>query len=271
MPEESPRRVATRTYQRTGQHFYEPLGDDIQLDMVLIPAGTFMMGSAADEKEAYPDEYPEHEVVVPEFFMGRTPVTQIQWRVVAGYEPVDHQLEPAPSYFKGGDRPVEQVNWDDAQEFCKRLTNRTGHLYRLPSEAEWEYACRAGTTTPFHFGHHISTELANYDGSEYWESPAGESKGETTNVWDYPPNPWGLQDMTGNVWEWCEDDWHGDYKVTPIDGSAWIVNEQTSERRKLIRGGSWFRHPKMCRSAFRAYDPPKDHFNYLGFRVVCSS
>ena len=274
MPDGSPRRrVATRRYQRTGQHFYESLGDDVRLDMVLIPAGSFLMGSAEGEESSYEDEYPQHEVTVPEFFLGRTPVTQAQWRVVAGYDQVDRELKLAPSRFEGGDRPVERVSWDDAQEFCKRLSNHTNRVYRLPSEAEWEYACRAGTTTPFYFGRYISTELANYNGSEFGESPAGERKGETTNVWDYPPNPWGLHDMSGNVWEWCEDDWHGSYEGAPVNGSAWFDDKSTSQKkelRKLLRGGSWVGDPRDCRSAYRDYNSREDRYGNIGFRVVCS-
>ena len=273
MPDGSPRRrVATRRYQRTGQHFYEALGNDIQLDMVLIPGGSFLMGSAEGEEGSYEAEYPQHEVTVPEFFFGRYPVTQKQWRIVAGYDQGARELDPAPSRFEGGDRPVEQVSWDDAQEFCKRLSNHTGRPYRLPSEAEWEYACRAGTTTPFPFGRHISTELANYDGSEFGESPECESKGETTEVGQYPPNFWGLHDMSGNVWEWCQDDWHGSYEGAPTDGRAWIDDKLTSQNEepsKLLRGGSWIGYPRSCRSAYRGSISREARDVGIGFRVVC--
>ena len=133
MSDGSPRRrVATRRYQRTGQHFYEPLGDDIRLDMVLIPGGSFLMGAPEGEEGAYSAEHPQHAVTVLEFFLGRTPVTQAQWRMVAGYDQVEQKLDPAPSRFKGGDRPVERVSWDDAQEFCKRLSNHTDRCSKSP-------------------------------------------------------------------------------------------------------------------------------------------
>ena len=274
MPTEAPnRRVATRTYQRTGQHFYEPLGNDTQLDMVLIPGGSFLMGSVEGEEGAFEREYPQHEVTVPQFFLGRYPITQAQWRVVASYDQVNQKLTPDPSRFKGANRPVEQVSWDDAQEFCKRLSNHTGRPYRLPSEAEWEYACRAGTTTPFYFGRYISTDLVNYNGNEYGESPEGERKGETTDVRSYPPNPWGLHDMSGNVWEWCQDDWHGSYEGAPINGSPWINNKSTSQDRKprkLLRGGSWDYSPRYCRSASPRNGSRVSRNSDFGFRVVCS-
>ena len=274
MPDGSPRRrVATRTYQRTGQHFYEPLGNDTQLDMVLIPVGRFLMGSVEGEEGAYEDEYPQHEVTVPQFFLGRYPITQAQWRTVASYDQVDQKLNPDPSDFKGANRPVENVSWDDAQEFCKRLSNHTQRQYRLPSEAEWEYACRAETTTPFYFGRHISTDLANYDGSEFGDSPKGESKDQTTDVGSYPPNPWGLHDMSGNVWEWCQHDWHGSYEGAPTDSSPWLFDKSTSQEKepnKVLRGGSWFNGPRCCRSAYRFRGRRDSRVYGIGFRVVCS-
>jgi formylglycine-generating enzyme required for sulfatase activity len=244
--------------------------------MVLIPGGTFMMGSPDGEKGAYDYEKPQHEVTVPKFFMGRYPITQRQWRVVADWPAIvsyplfDHQLNPDPSHFKGNDRPVENVDWDDATEFCKRLSQRTGRQYRLPSEAEWEYACRAGTQTRFSFGNYISTELANYNGSEYGESPKCESKGETTDVGSFPPNNFGLCDMHGNVREWCEDDWHDSYEGAPTDGSAW-QEENRTETTRLLRGGSWNLIPGRCRSAIRGNFSRGVRFNFFGFRVACVS
>jgi formylglycine-generating enzyme required for sulfatase activity len=271
MPDGSPQqKILTRRTRRTGQHFYEALSEEIRLDMVLIPGGTFMMGSPDGEEDANSTEKPQHEVTVPQFFIGRYPITQGQWRVVASYPQVDRQLNPDPSDFKGDNRPVESVDWDDATEFCQRLSQRTGRQYRLPSEAEWEYACRAGTQTPFSFGNYISTELANYNGSAYGESPKCEGKDETTDVGSYPPNNFGLYDMHGNVWEWCEDDWHDSYEGAPTDGSTWLKENRT-ETNRLLRGGSWFNLPSYCRSVVRDFDSYDSRDYFIGFRVLCVS
>ncbi|MDB9505517.1 formylglycine-generating enzyme family protein, partial [Microcystis aeruginosa CS-338/01] len=168
------------------------------------------------------------------------------------------------------DRPVEQVNWYDAIEFCARLSKLTGREYRLPSEAEWEYACRAGTTTPFYFGETITGELANYNAyNSYAEEPDGEYRKQTTPVGQFPPNAFGLHDMHGNVWEWCADTWHGNYDGAPTDGSAWIENGD--DNRSPLRGGSWFNDPYFCRSAFRYYSGRRVYYYYFGFRVVCGA
>ncbi|NJL49374.1 MAG: formylglycine-generating enzyme family protein [Leptolyngbyaceae cyanobacterium SM2_5_2] len=177
--------------------------------MVAIPAGTFLMGSPEDEPQRYGSESPQHEVTVEAFFMGRYPITQAQWRTVAAWPQVERELNANPSRFKDDDRPVERVSWYDATEFCARLSAYTGREYRLPAEAEWEYACRAGTTTPFHFGETIATELANYRGTEweevggsgsYGDGPKGEYREETTPV-DHVEgaNAFGLSDMHGNA------------------------------------------------------------------------
>jgi formylglycine-generating enzyme required for sulfatase activity len=183
------------------------------LAMVPIPGGSFLMGSPEEEEGRDSDEGPQHEVTLEAFWLGETPITQAQWRKVAGWPKVERDLNPDPSHFKGDDRPVEQVNWHEAIEFCRRLSARTGKNYTLPSEAQWEYACRAGTTTPFHFGDTISTELANY-------CAAYKYRKQTTDVASFPANPWGLHDMHGNVWEWCLDGWHHGYEGAPTDGSA---------------------------------------------------
>ena len=190
--------------------------------------------------------------------------------IVAGFPKVKIDLEPEPSYFKGANRPVEQVSWHDAVEFCARLSKQTGREYRLPSEAEWEYACRAGTTTPFHFGEMISTDLANYDGNDtYGSGSKGQYREQTTDVGSFPANAFGLYDMHGNVWEWCEDTWHKNYNGAPIDGSAWVSNNENYSR--LLRGGSWFFFPEFCRSAFRSNnDPGGWQLINIGFRVVCA-
>jgi formylglycine-generating enzyme required for sulfatase activity len=243
--------------------YTELLNDEKEagLDMIAIPGGSFKMGDESQSRGS------QHDVTLQPFYLGRYPITQAQWRVVAGYEPITKDLTPDLSGFKGDNLPVENIRWVDAQEFCQRLSAKTGKNYRLPSEAQWEYACRAGTVTPFHFGETISTELANYDGSKtYNDGPKGEYRAETTKVGVFPANDWGLHDMHGNVWEWCEDDWHGNYEGAPSDGSAWVELDR-SNTYKLVRGGSWFSNPGNCRSASRVSINVID--SVVGFRVVC--
>jgi formylglycine-generating enzyme required for sulfatase activity len=258
--------------QATG--FIQDLANDTQLEMMLIPGGTFIMGSLPEELEHQEDESPQHFVTVQPFFMGKYQVTQAQWRFVAQLPQVNRELEQDPSHFKGDNRPVESVSWEDAVEFCDRLSQYTGRTYRLPSEAEWEYACRAGTTTPFHFGQTITTDLANYDGeSTYGDGVEGVNRGETTEVGSFGvANNFGLYDMHGNLDEWCLDDWHDNYKDAPTDGSAWFSSDdKLSDKsgRAVLRGGSWVYVPLGCRSAYRFYNIRDNHFNAFGFRVVC--
>jgi len=249
------------------QYFTEDLGAGIGLDMVLVKGSSFLMGAPKGE-DFFDDEKPQHRVTVPDFFMGRYPVTQAQWRRVADLEQVSRELKPDPSRFKGDKRPVERVSWDDAVEFCERLSRQTGRIYRLPSEAEWEYACRAGTTTPFYFGKTITTELVNYNGNAFGDGPKGESRGETTDVDHFGiANAFGLCDMHGNVWEWCQDTWHGNYEGAPTDGSAWVTGDDS---RHVLRGGSWAYFPGGCRSACRDYIEPGGIYDFIGFRVVCA-
>jgi len=254
----------------------EPLTARVELEMVLLPGGTFVMGSPEAEPERSDAESPQHTVSLESFLMGRYPVTQAQWRAVAAMPQINRSLEPDPSRFKGANRPVEQVSWYEAVEFCDRLSAHTENPYikkeyRLPTEAEWEYACRAGTTTPFHFGETISTDLANYDGdSTYANGPQGKARKETTFVDHFGiANAFGLCDLHGNAWEWCQDHWHNGYEGAPIDGSACLSENEKASR--ALRGGSWVHTPRHCRSAFRYYNPPDNRYNYVGFRVVCSA
>ena len=253
--------------------YTEPLstanGEEIGLDMIVIRNGSFTMGAPKSEPESGDSERPQREVTLQSFYLGRYPVTQAQWRIVASYDRIAQDLDPDPADFKGDNRPVEEVSWDDAQEFCKRLSAQTGKDYRLPSEAQWEYACRAGTETPFHFGETIAPELANYDGNyTYNDSLKGEYRETTTDVGSFPANEWGLHDLHGNVLEWCEDDWHDSYEGAPNDGSAWVESDRTGFT-KLLRGGSWFNVPQYCRSAFRLIIPRDDRSYNVGFRVCC--
>ena len=252
---------------KSAEYFTQDLGNGVLLEMVHIPGGTFLMGSPENEKDRNSSESPQHQVTVPSFFMGKYPVTQKQWRLVAALPKIKIDLESDPSSFKGDNLPVERVSWNHTQEFCARLSRKTNQTYRLPSEAEWEYACRGGTTTPFYFGETISTELANYHGNyTYGGGAKGEYREKTTEVGKFPANPCGLYDMCGNVWEWCEDEWHGNYINAPTDGSAW---SNGSNNYMSLRGGSWFHTPHYCRSASRYNDFRDNLNNPFGFRVVC--
>jgi formylglycine-generating enzyme required for sulfatase activity len=251
--------------------FRERLSDNVSLDMMLIPSGTFLMGSPEDEIDRNPNQSPQHSVSVPSFCMGKYPITQEQWRVVSNLPQVEQELNPEPSQFSGDTRPVEQVSWFDAQEFCARLSKFTKREYRLPSEAEWEYACRARTTSPFHFGETITTDLANYHGQDYYgQGSFGTYREETTSVGTFSPNIFGLYDMHGNVLEWCLDCYHQDYKSAPTDGSAWI-DPDTTNMDRIMRGGAWSTFPQFCCSASRAhYRPNIRCASNQGFRIACN-
>jgi len=256
-----------RSRPAKAQYFREALSSNVSLDMVSIPGDSFQMGAANDEEGAGSDEYPQHSVTIAPFHMGKFAITQAQWKAIATLPKINHDLNPDPSNFKGANRPVEQIYWFEAVEFCDRLTQKTGKLYRLSSEAEWEYACRAGTTTPFHFGETISADLANYGGNHtYGSGKKGQYRKQTTDVGSFSPNAFGLFDMHGNVWEWCSDCWHNTYQGAPIDGSVWEAGD--SEHR-LLRGGSWGNDPIFCRSAYRNRYSPGYHNDNIGFRVVC--
>ncbi|NJM61977.1 MAG: formylglycine-generating enzyme family protein, partial [Oscillatoriales cyanobacterium RU_3_3] len=243
-------------------YFPEDLGKGIVMEMVYIPEGKFLMGSPETEEGRQEYEGPQHQVTVPAFLAGKYPITQAQWQAVIGNNPSD---------FKGEKRPVEQVNWYEAVEFCQILSEKTGKNYRLLSEAEWEYACRAGTSTSFYFGNKIPEESVNYSyvTRELIEDPP---YGETTDVGIFPPNAFGLYDMHGNVTEWCSDLWHYDYQWAPHDGSSWEHDESSwetdvSESREL-RGGSWSSEAKYCRAACRDSYPADKSDNCIGFRVA---
>ena len=255
------------------------LGNKVTMKLVQIPAGNFLMGSPeSEQKEAaksaaspglkeedarkwFANESPQHEVTISKpFYMGIYDVTQEQYEQVMGQN---------PSTVKGPQNPVETVSWDDAVEFCKKLSAKTGKTVVLPTEAQWEYACRAGTKTPFNTGETISTDQANYDGnSVYGNGVKGEYRQKTTPVGTFKPNAFGLYDMHGNVWQWCADRYDGKYygnspkadPTGPADGAA-----------RVLRGGSWSSLPQFCRSAYRDFSSPVSRFNIrYGFRVVVS-
>ncbi|MDB9333517.1 bifunctional serine/threonine-protein kinase/formylglycine-generating enzyme family protein [Nodularia spumigena] len=240
------------------KYFAENLGNGVSLEMVQIPGVTFTMGSPAGEAQREDDEGPQRQVRVPGFFMGKYAVTQAQYQAIMGTNPAN---------FKGEKRPVETVSWDEAVEFCTKLGQRTGKTYRLPSEAEWEYACRAGTTTPFYFGETITTDLVNYNGNfPYASAPKGEYRQQTTDVGNFPPNSFGLYDMHGNIWEWCQDIYNSSYQGAPIDGTPWLNGSDNNT--KLLRGGSWIFSARYCRSARRLRLARALRSYGVGFRVV---
>ena len=286
----------TKHEKGQAKYYLESLGDGVDLAMVAIPGGEFMMGSPEDEEERRDAEGPQHQVKVKPFFMGKYPVTQSQWQAVAKLPKVKLDLKPDPSRFTGKMRPVERVSWYEALEFCARLSRHTGKEYRLPSEAEWEYGCRGGTKTPFHFGETITTKLANYRGTDnekyawkgsYGSGPKGEYREETTPVDKFPfANSFGLYDLHGNVWEWCLDPWHENYQDAPGDSRVWdekIKNDNHShyisnniedllkdKRRRLVRGGSWSINPRVCRSAYRNFNDADSRNYTFGFRLARS-
>ncbi|MEM7773724.1 MAG: formylglycine-generating enzyme family protein [Cyanobacteria bacterium P01_A01_bin.37] len=230
------------------QAFQEDLGNGVKLDMVYIPKGKFFMGE--------PDWKGYHSVEVPAFYMGKYPVTQSQWKAVSTLPKRDQGLHPSPSKFKGGDLPVEKISWSEAVEFCNWLSRHTERDYRLSSESEWEYACRAGTETAYSFGDSITSGQSNF----------GKNVGKTTPVGTYDPNPFGLYDMHGNVWEWCQDYYHDSYKGAPTDGRARMDRNLLGGR--VSRGGSWISNSRNCRSAFRLFNYPGNRYFGNGFRVV---
>jgi len=230
------------------------------IELVKIPAGEFLMGSPAEEKGRFDNEGPQHLVKLKSFFLGQTPVTQAQWRVVARWPKIQLDLDPAPSPFQEPNRPVQRVSWEEAMEFCQRLNQYTNYNYTLPSEAQWEYACRAGTTTPFAFGETLRPDMASYS------SVKGIYREESTDVCSFPANAWELYDMHGNVWEWCADHWHDTYDNAPTDGSSWI-DDSGNNLLRVLRGGSWFSNPSDCRSASRSRWHQATRNGLVGFRL----
>jgi formylglycine-generating enzyme required for sulfatase activity len=224
-------------------------------EMVELRGGSFLMGSPADKAGRYSNEAPRHSVSLASFAIARFEVTFDEWAVCVAQQGCDGYV-PGDQGWGRGSRPVINVSWNDAQAYVAWLSRVTGARYRLPSEAEWEYAARAGTTSAYWWGNTSSTDRANYDGAV----------GTTREVGSYGPNPWGLYDTAGNVWEWVEDCWHEEgYAGAPSNGGSWT--ESCSGSGRVVRGGSWFNNPENARSAFRNWDLPDFRLINLGFRV----
>ncbi|HUQ33301.1 MAG TPA: formylglycine-generating enzyme family protein [Pyrinomonadaceae bacterium] len=260
--------ISRRTAQ--GESYAEDLGGGVRLELVLIPAGTFVMGSPYGEKGHLETEGPQHSVKMPQFYMGKFEVTQAVWRAVAGLPKIDRELNPDPSFFKGDALPVEQVSWDEAVEFCKRLSLKRGRVYRLPSEAQWEYAARSGVAGPFALGETITPDIVNYNGVyPYAGASVGVNRRKTIAVGTLGvANAFGLYDMQGNVEEWCIDNWHDNYAGAPADGSAWTSGGDPEYQ--VLRGGSWYSSASYCRHSSRNWLGHQYRFSGVGFRVVAS-
>jgi eukaryotic-like serine/threonine-protein kinase len=238
----------------------ERLDVSVTLDLVLIPAGTFMMG----DNTHHQDEQPIHQVTLSPFYMGKYAITQAQYRQVMG---------DSLRSVLGADYPIEKISWDDAIAFCTKLSQKTGKQYSLPSESQWEYACRAQTTSNYHFGETITPDLVNYNGEyPYNGAPVGQNRDRSTPVGSFPPNAFGLYDMHGNVWEWCLDRYQPNYLTAPIDGSAFLDSSSSAgSSKRVMRGGAWDYVAKGCRSSVRCSLNSSLRMNGCGFRVILTT
>jgi formylglycine-generating enzyme required for sulfatase activity len=257
-----------RRESREAHSYQEDLGKGVAIEMVAIPGGAFQMGDASG---TYSDETPQHRVTISPFYLSRYEVTQAEWRAVAsGLPRVSRVLDPDPAAFKSDDRPVEQVSWEDAMEFCERVSRKTHHAYHLPSEAEWEYAARAGTTTPFAFGAFLTPTVANFDATaSFGGGPRGSAPTQTVPVGTFGvANAFGLSDMHGNVAEWCLGEYHPSYDGAPTDGRPWVSSGDND--RHVLRGGSWSDLAVDCRSANRYSYPRDGRQRTIGFRLAMS-
>ena len=240
----------TKSFMQKNKNYTETLPSELSFEMIYIKEGSFMMGN--DDNKAYDWEKPVHKVTVPSFYLGKYLLTQVLWEAVMGNN---------PSRFKGENRPVEQVSWEDTQIFIQKLNEMTGRTYRLPTEAEWEFAARGG----------IHTEEYRYAGSDKLKEVGWyeeNSSGQTHPVGQKLGNELSLYDMSGNVWEWVEDQWHSDYTGAPKDGSAWLNADKGASR--VLSGGSWIRSARRCRVSDRLNASPGDRGGDIGFRLVLS-
>jgi formylglycine-generating enzyme required for sulfatase activity len=266
----SPTGQISETHRREARYFNEDLGSPLTIEMVEIPEGTYLMGAPPEtQKDRHPNERPQHQVTLPMFYMSRYEVTQAQWLVVSKLPKVSREIDPNPSGFKGDAKlPVQNVSWFEGIEFCDRLSKATGRTYRLPTEAEWEYACRAGTTTPFYFGDTMTAEIVNYDANyPFGAGPKGVTRKQPIPVGNTgAPNAFGLHNMHGNQAEWCLDSWHENYIGAPRDDRSWDDGGNPSLR--VFRGGSWYDGGDNCRSAFRNSYAPDVKLSFIGLRIV---
>jgi formylglycine-generating enzyme required for sulfatase activity len=257
---------STRSVQ--ARAFVERLGAGVRLELVAVPGGELLMGSPETEIDHQATEGPQRTVRMRGFLIGKFEVTQAQWRAVAMLPKVAIDISPEPSGFTGDDLPVGIVSWDDVQEFLARLSKATGRTYRLPSEAEWEYACRAGSNDPFAFGPTLTPEIANVAGEiPYGAAPTGATRGTPVDVGSLGvANGFGIFDMHGNASEWCADSWQATYDGAPLDGSP---RADANAIRRVIRGGSYKIFAGYCRSAARAGYERDFRMDHVGFRVAC--
>ena len=259
--------LSTISHQGKAKYITLDLDNNVTLDLMGIPGGKFLMGSPTDELEREKEESPQRQVTIRPFLLSKYPITQAQWQAVMNNNPAKFVAEDIDII--QSKRPVERVSWYDCVLFCQTLSQLIGREFRLPSEAEWEYACRGKTTTPFHYGSTIGTELANYNGEDVYGSGfEGANRRETTPVDSFYPNPFGLFDLHGNVAEWCLDTWHDNYEHAPVDGSSRI--EEHPKAMRVLRGGSWLHLPGSCRSAQRIKSDPKNKSDAFGFRIASS-
>lgn len=266
----SPTGQLAEAQRREARYFNEDLGSPLTIEMVEIPEGTYLMGAPPEtQKDRHPNERPQHKVTLPMFYMSRTEVTQAQWLAVSKLPKVSREIDLNPSGFKGDAKlPVQNVSWLEGVEFCERLSKATGRTYRLPTEAEWEYACRAGTTTPFHFGYTITAEIVNYDANyPFGAGPKGVTRKQPVPAGNTgAPNAFGLNNMHGNMAEWCLDPWHDTYIGAPTDGISW--EDGGNQSLRVFRGGSWYDGGDNCRSAFRNSYAPDVKLSFIGLRIV---
>ncbi|HKQ79241.1 MAG TPA: SUMF1/EgtB/PvdO family nonheme iron enzyme, partial [Blastocatellia bacterium] len=272
----------TKLPGQTAMGYTEQLPGGVKLEMVEIAGGSFLMGTSDAEAPVFIREIerylskdravgwtnwtrPQRRVTVGDFYIGKYEVTQVQWKAVMGNLPPD--MDGLENEFMGDDLPIVEVSWDDAKRFIDRLNNLTGGDYRFPSEAEWEYAARAGSQEAYSYGPTITPEVVNYDGNyPYGQAAKGKYVKHPAPVGSYPANGVGLFEMHGNVWEWCEDDWHSSYNGAPTDGRVWVdTSVRTSGR--VNRGGSWDYYAVNCRSESRYVNSPGSRNFNLGFRL----